>query len=158
MLPMSNVEGADVRREFGQAVRTARERRGITQEQLAHEVESLGLSRFTIAKIEAGSRPTPVEDVLAIARALQVPPSALLGEDTDAETLDAAQAVHEAMRLQDKLVRAAWEVERAAEHVRALPPAVTARLAKREAGLLGPAGWGAAEVVARYAAHRPADG
>ncbi len=54
---------------FGQAVRDARGRRGVSQEALGHEC---GLDRTYISGIERGERNPSLTNVLKIAKALDV--------------------------------------------------------------------------------------
>jgi transcriptional regulator with XRE-family HTH domain len=61
---------------FGENLRSARERRHLFQKTLAH---AAGLSREGLSYIERGIHETTIETMLAIARALQVPPEVLLG-------------------------------------------------------------------------------
>ena len=62
-------------KQLGEQVRSARERAGLTQEQLAART---GLERSTIAKIESGHPPS-FDGLVAIARALVVPTRDLFG-------------------------------------------------------------------------------
>lgn len=62
---------------FGERLRELRERRGLTQAQLARRI---GVHRMTIAKLEAGQRGSPsAENLRDLARALRVSMPALLG-------------------------------------------------------------------------------
>ncbi|MHB8490644.1 MAG: helix-turn-helix domain-containing protein [Solirubrobacteraceae bacterium] len=60
---------------FGRAVRAAREERGLSQEALAFECE---LDRSYIGGIERGERNPSLTNILRIATALAIAPSALL--------------------------------------------------------------------------------
>jgi transcriptional regulator with XRE-family HTH domain len=60
---------------FGNLVRLRREQRDLSQEKLGHLV---GLSRTSIANIEKGRHHLVIHQLLAFARALKVPPAALL--------------------------------------------------------------------------------
>ena len=62
------------RLQFGQRVRAAREARGLSQERLA---ELAGLHRTYVSSLERGERNVGLDNVYALARALDVPPSAL---------------------------------------------------------------------------------
>jgi putative transcriptional regulator len=62
--------------EHGHRVAQARKRAGLTQPQLA---EKVGVSRPTIARIEAGGHAPSVTIALAIARVLGEPVEALFG-------------------------------------------------------------------------------
>lgn len=70
--------------ELGRAIRDAREARGMTQLELSAKVS---LSRPAIANIEAGRQAMPVDNLCAIARALDVTAGYLLGEHQDAGQL-----------------------------------------------------------------------
>lgn len=61
---------------FGANVREARERRHLTQAELAR---GAGLSKNGLSLIERGIRETSVQTLLALARSLEVPPGYLLG-------------------------------------------------------------------------------
>lgn len=61
---------------FGQNVRAARERRHLTQANLA---AAAGLSKAGLSLVERGIRETTIETMLSLARALEVTPAFLLG-------------------------------------------------------------------------------
>lgn len=67
-------------RAFGERVRQARQARDplLSQAQLARQ---LRMSRGSVANIEAGRQRIPLHTLLALARELEVDPSALLPED-----------------------------------------------------------------------------
>jgi transcriptional regulator with XRE-family HTH domain len=65
-------------RRLGERVREQRRSRGLTQEALA---EALDLSVAYVSLIERGGRNPPYTTVVAIARALDVAPSRIVGED-----------------------------------------------------------------------------
>lgn len=60
--------------EFGEALRIARQAKGVTQEELADAVEAMGvkLSQATIGKIERGERKVTVGESQALARGLRI--------------------------------------------------------------------------------------
>lgn len=60
---------------FGCRVRELREARGLSQEKLA---ELAGLHRTYVSSLERGQRNVGLDNIHAIARALDVPPSELL--------------------------------------------------------------------------------
>ncbi|MFM9634758.1 helix-turn-helix domain-containing protein [Streptomyces galilaeus] len=67
------------------AIATHRQRRGWDQRHLAEQVTAAGraMSASVLGKVEAGSRRVDVDDLVAIAAALDVPPQQLLpGDDT----------------------------------------------------------------------------
>jgi ribosome-binding protein aMBF1 (putative translation factor) len=68
----------DELRRLGERVREQRRSRGLTQEALA---ESLDLSVAYVSLIERGGRNPPYTTVVAIARALGVPPSSIVVDD-----------------------------------------------------------------------------
>lgn len=70
-------DGSDALAVFGQRVRTLRQATGIQQQDLA---VAAGLTRASIANIEAGRQNTTVTALLAIAAALGTTVGALLGE------------------------------------------------------------------------------
>ena len=70
------------REEFGARVRLYREMRGWDMDDLA---QRLGKSQATVSRIETGKQNVAVGDIKAIARALAIPPSALLDEKDDGE-------------------------------------------------------------------------
>lgn len=61
--------------QFGKAVREARKRRGISQEQLAFDC---GLHRTYISSVERGERNISLVNIHRIARALKVQPKDLV--------------------------------------------------------------------------------
>jgi transcriptional regulator with XRE-family HTH domain len=65
-------------RRLGERVREQRRNRGLTQEALA---EALDLSVAYVSLIERGGRNPPYTTVVAIARALGVPPSRIVVDD-----------------------------------------------------------------------------
>lgn len=62
-------------RAFGELVRRSREQRALSQEKLGRLV---GLSRTSITNVEKGRHHLVIHQLLAFARALKVPPEALL--------------------------------------------------------------------------------
>jgi transcriptional regulator with XRE-family HTH domain len=75
------------RQEFGARVRRYRELRGWDMEELAAR---LGKSQATISRIETGKQNVAVGDIKAIARVLDILPSALL-DDPETEKADVAE-------------------------------------------------------------------
>lgn len=71
----------------GRHIRAAREARGYTQAELG---QAVGLSRASVANVEAGAQRTPFHVMIAIAQALQVDPEQLL---FDADIPDLAPAL-----------------------------------------------------------------
>lgn len=67
---------------FGRRVARLRRLRNLTQEDTARALTSLGrpTHQTTVAKIEKGTRPTPVGEIVALAAVLGVPVAALFGE------------------------------------------------------------------------------
>jgi transcriptional regulator with XRE-family HTH domain len=63
--------------QFGQRVRQIRQERGLSQEQLA---AVSGLHRTYVGGIERGERNVALLNIIALARALEVPPARLLEE------------------------------------------------------------------------------
>jgi len=59
---------------FGRRVRAAREDRGLSQEALA---ERAGVHRTYVSSLERGQRNVGLDNVYALARALDVPPATL---------------------------------------------------------------------------------
>jgi transcriptional regulator with XRE-family HTH domain len=62
------------RRQVGERIRTWRHIRGLSQERLG---EQAGLDRRTIGSFEAGRTPPSLDDLVAIAAALGIPPGDL---------------------------------------------------------------------------------
>lgn len=70
---MVKISNASVR--IGKAIRKAREKKGLTQEELALEA---GLNRAYIGYIERGERNPSTETISKIAKALKIPAKDLL--------------------------------------------------------------------------------
>lgn len=64
----------EVRNHFGSRVRTLREQAGLSQEGLA---EAAGLHRTYVSSVERGQRNIGLENVVRLARALEVDPRVL---------------------------------------------------------------------------------
>lgn len=62
---------------FGRRLRSLREERGLSQEQLAHIA---GLDRTYVSSCEAGRRNATIKTVERLSRALQVDPAALVSD------------------------------------------------------------------------------
>lgn len=71
----SDSRQAEIREALAAEIRAARARKDITQSELA---DRAGISRATIARLEAGTRSADVVQLLAIADALDVDAGALL--------------------------------------------------------------------------------
>jgi DNA-binding XRE family transcriptional regulator len=78
-LYQANVEesGASGKKLFGQRLRQLRESAGVTQKKLA---EAAGVGRVTLVRIENGEQSPRYETIIALARALDVPPERLVVE------------------------------------------------------------------------------
>ena len=71
---------------LGENIRRAREKAGITQDELA---QKLGYkTRSSIAKIENGTNDIPQSKIVSIANALNTTPSELMGWDRELDELD----------------------------------------------------------------------
>lgn len=75
-------------RQIARRVRQARLRRGLTQEQLAEQLE---LSPATVGRLELGKLPLTLETLVRISEVLATPLGALL-EERDASGLTEAEA------------------------------------------------------------------
>ncbi|WP_405797877.1 helix-turn-helix domain-containing protein [Streptomyces sp. NBC_01506] len=62
---------------FGRRVRALREQRGYSQEALAH---AAGLHRTYVSSLERGNRNVGLDNIVALAQALDVPAAVLLQE------------------------------------------------------------------------------
>lgn len=82
---MGNTEEERLARAFGEQVRELRTAHGWTQVELAKRLTEAGytMRQTTIAKIEAGSRPTSVPEVVAMAKTLDVTVGALFSKAMD---------------------------------------------------------------------------
>lgn len=103
---------------FGAAVRGARERRHLTQLELG---SAAGLSKAGLSLIERGIRETTVEKLLALARALEVPPDVLLdGIAWESPSLELPAATGRAQRragsLDDAIIRL-WNEDKTSEEI-----------------------------------------
>lgn len=67
-------------KQFGANLRRIRDRRGLTQEQLAAmmQVRGVDLTRSALAKVEVGQRHVYLDELLALQKALDVPFTELL--------------------------------------------------------------------------------
>src|SRR5215217_3344912 len=79
------VERGQVGQAVSENIRAVRERRGLTQQQLAARLGELGrpIQASAVAKVEAGDRRVDVDDLAAFAVALNVSPARLLVPDVD---------------------------------------------------------------------------
>lgn len=77
------MEQDQVQTLFGQRVRAAREAVGLTQAAVSARLETLGVKvhQTAIAKIEAGTRPTTVPELRALARTLRTSTEQLVNGD-----------------------------------------------------------------------------
>jgi transcriptional regulator with XRE-family HTH domain len=71
---------------IGDQIRAARTRLGLTQRALADQV---GVDKSAVAQWEGGGggKGIRTQNLVEVARVLQIKPSSLLGEDTDADTM-----------------------------------------------------------------------
>lgn len=65
---------------FGLRVRALRQARGLSQEQLAEQAD---LHRTYVSSLERGQRNVGLDNIMALARALGVPPARLFDFDSD---------------------------------------------------------------------------
>lgn len=81
----SAVERGAVAEAVAANVRAVRERRGMSQQQLAARMGDLGrpIQASTVAKVESGSRRVDVDDLAALAVALNVPLARLMVPDVE---------------------------------------------------------------------------
>ncbi|MEO3780888.1 helix-turn-helix transcriptional regulator [Micromonospora sp. B11E3] len=94
---MEEAEIKDIYDELGQRVRNARTRAGVTQGQLAQRI---GLTRSSVANLEAGRQKIMLHVLLGIAEALDVGPEDLLPNRRQDKTIDLARLNAEARNLQ----------------------------------------------------------
>lgn len=71
-------DGDQGRRAFGRRVRELRQARSLSQEKLA---ERSGLHRTYVSSVERGQRNVGIDNVRALARALDVPAASLFEDD-----------------------------------------------------------------------------
>jgi transcriptional regulator with XRE-family HTH domain len=114
---LSEIPMADVTRrkkwheieKIGQRIREARERLGLTQEQLA---ELIGKGRDTVSHYEIGDRAIVVTELPALAHALKVPISYFFGNDEPAaEILVLASELNSMPLSKQKAVLERWRYE-----------------------------------------------
>jgi transcriptional regulator with XRE-family HTH domain len=70
------------RTDFGTAVRVCRQNRSWTLREVAERMNERGFEGWTnstVSKVESGTRPTTVEELIALADAFDVAPAMLLG-------------------------------------------------------------------------------
>jgi transcriptional regulator with XRE-family HTH domain len=109
----------DPERILGQRLRGLREEAGLTQEQVAARMRSLGhhLYQNTIWKIEAGKRPVRVNEAVALANILGIPLDGLLRDpalSAEGSALWTQLQQVAAQRLEAETQRAALKAEFAA--------------------------------------------
>lgn len=75
-----NAQPSYVARNFGARVRDERKLRGLRQDDFADRLAAVGhpMHQTTISKIESGTRPTTIEELVAIAAVLKVRPASLV--------------------------------------------------------------------------------
>jgi transcriptional regulator with XRE-family HTH domain len=73
-------------KHLGQKIRTAREEKGLSQEDLAMEI---GLDQRGVSQLESGKRRLSVSELPSLAKALEVPIMYFFDEETNATDLDA---------------------------------------------------------------------
>jgi transcriptional regulator with XRE-family HTH domain len=95
--------------KIGQRIREARERLGLTQEQLA---ELLNKGRDTVSHYEIGDRAIVVTELPALAQALKVPIGYFFGDDEPtAEVKALASELNEMSPMKRKAVLERWRYE-----------------------------------------------
>ncbi|MBT2484623.1 MULTISPECIES: helix-turn-helix transcriptional regulator [unclassified Microbacterium] len=74
-MPGPGRDATAVDKTFGETLREARERKGLSQAALAEEMQQLGFEfqQQTVYKIESGNRKATIGEAAALARALQLP-------------------------------------------------------------------------------------
>ena len=80
-------EHPSIWKDFGSRVRRLRRDAGLTQAELCESLASRGIRMHhtTLAKLESGGRPTPVDEVVGLAQALGAPYSELLPSPDDGD-------------------------------------------------------------------------
>jgi transcriptional regulator with XRE-family HTH domain len=106
-------------RQVGRQLRRVREQRGLSQQDLADRMKSLGgpytnWRQSTIYKIEQAARPLRINEMFDLAGALGVPPETLLAFDVDAAVLESQISETEELLRQAETAHA-----EAAEHLQA---------------------------------------
>jgi transcriptional regulator with XRE-family HTH domain len=95
--------------QMGQRIREARERLGITQDELA---ALIGRTQDTISHYETGNRAIVVTELPALAKALKVPIASFFGDnDPDTEALDLMSELKALTPDQKKKVIERWRFE-----------------------------------------------
>lgn len=130
---MRHNDSEQVRRTLGANVRAAREALGWSQTDLATRgpLRDIGMTRDKVVKLEAGTRPTPVDEAVAVAAVLGVPLQRLIGHGEDAAAGEAVELVKSAISAQSALSQAALDLEARAEAVRAIPDDVAQLMPRR---------------------------
>lgn len=112
-----NLDGEQVLKQaavdFGRRVRQFRKAAGLTQQQLAERLSEWGRSyhQTTVAKLEAGNRPTTLEELIPLAAALGVSQRQFFEEPSPAD-----QAEHKVREVEQELSRLRSELDRAQSH------------------------------------------
>lgn len=140
----SEAIGDRARKQFGEAVREQRTKRGMTQDALGKRLTSLGVSasQTTVAKIERGDRPTPIDEAAVLAHIFEVPLSALVPTDSVSRNLamladidaDVKEAMDRYTSLWSEYTEGIQRRRMAAEHLRRLFERRNAFIDKLQAG------------------------
>lgn len=110
--------GSQISGRVGHNVREIRQRKGLTQVQLCELLEAEGLSirDNSLSRLESGLRGVDVDDLFALARALDVQPVELLADPELAKEADLMSSVDE---WEYRRVRLASELLQAVKHLMA---------------------------------------
>lgn len=118
----------DIRRQIGQRIRLARERRGLTQTELAH---ALGKNATTISNYENGSRTLPITELPKLAQTLHVPIGYFFTFSVTPEASTGVEDILEALVAQDSVINGLQEKQQQYEEQLAV---LDERLRQLEAG------------------------
>jgi transcriptional regulator with XRE-family HTH domain len=113
MVRKRSAEGVDVR--FGKRFKRAREAKGLSQTETAERLKGWGITAYgsTIAKIEAGTRPVKLAELVAVTELFEVSVDTLLGRREADPRFEQAHALRMAVDTATKLSTTIVSVESA---------------------------------------------
>lgn len=138
-----------VRQHFGRHVRDQRQKATLSQRELAAQMNAAGFSwrQTTAAKVEAGERPVPVEEVVALATLFGVSIDSLVRPTSSNTLADRIDREWRTSLAADRESRSKLSEHQHAEHMKEISDERLTALRNLEAHLDGAAEVGFTEVV-----------